>query len=484
MPKTGRIFLLSFLFIVGIILSAPPFNQGWLQWFCYIPFFMILKNIRWRWLPLWGFLTFLTINLFLLYWIKENSVPAYYLAAISFSLLQVFYLFFSKGILNTGHYFILPLVLTIFDYLRSVGPYGFPLMVSGYSQYQYLPLIQIAALGGVWSVSLFIYTLNTLGFLFWEKKKTKYLFQIILLFSIVISAGLFFKEQPIGQIKVGLIQPNINMFFSDWQEKKEFFFKTYEELSRQASQKKPQLIIWPETSIGLSLRKDREAARRLRSIIERTGTAYLIGNIDERIFSLRYREKYNSAFYINKNGVVIGEHYKEKLIPFIETVNYQLLLPLNIRNNLSAGIFLRGEAEKPLAIKEPPYLATVVICYEAVFGKTVRKTARQGANIIYNLSSDGWSSSLAEHQLNFMVNIFRAIENRLYLVRVSDNGISAVISPRGKTLAIIPAFQEGVAVEDVPLLKNTSFYTQHGDVLILILFLTIIFYLISRLTKK
>lgn len=484
MKNKPNILLLSLLFILGIILSAPPFNWSWLQWFCYIPFFMILKNIRWRWLPLWGFLTFFIINLFLLFWIKENSSLAYYLAAGSFSLLQLFFLFLTKQLINRGHYFVLPLLLTVFDYLRSLGPYGFPLMVAGYSQYQYLYLIQIAAFGGVWAVSLLLYSFNTLGLLFLETKKLKFLAAGILLILITLSSSLFFQEKSLGQIKVGLIQPNINMYLNDWEQNKDIFFKAYEQLSLVAAQEKPQLIIWPETSIGLSLRKDKAAAKKLREIIEKTETDYLIGNVDERMFSLRYQEKYNSAFYINKKGVVVGEHYKEKLIPFIETINYQLLLPLNIRNNLTAGIFLKGYSQKPLAIKEHGYLATVVICYEAVFGNIVRKTTRQGANIIYNLSSDGWSSSLAEHQLNFMVNVFRAIENRLYLVRVSDNGISAIISPRGKILAQIPAFQQGTIVKEVPLLKNSSFYSQHGDLIIAILAALILIYFIVKIVNK
>jgi len=282
-----------------------------------------------------------------------------------------------------------------------------------------------------------IYLVGVLIYLFFLKRKIIYLWPIIIVLALNLFFWISFSAGQIDkQIRVALIQPNIPMNVPDWKIKKNEYLAVYAKMALQASKDNPDLIIFPETAIGVSLRQDRDAARQIRDIIDRSSCSLLLGNVDEFLFSLKYRERYNSAYFIDKQGVVAGEHYKSRLVPFLES-----------------GAYRQGKTG-PLTIPGfTGYKAAVIICFEALFPDTVSKISKD-ANIIFNLSSDGWSDSLAEHQLNLSFNVFRAVENRLYLVRVSDNGISAVISPRGEILETIPAFVSGVKVVTVPLLSK------------------------------
>jgi apolipoprotein N-acyltransferase len=471
---------LIFLYTGAVILCYPPFNLWFLSWVAFVPLLFILKN-RTTKLFLLLIPQFL-INLFVLYWLKPVSSSLYYTLCIIFSFIGLLPILIAKFCKEKNNSILIPGLFTVFEYLRTLGPYGFPFLVIGYTQYKIPYLIQPAALGGVWLISFLIYTVNYLIYKYITSKDRKYLKITFLIFTAMIIYGLPFKEEKIDSLKIALIQPNTNMFLNNWDKKQDDYFLLYKTLSQQTLAEKPQLIIWPETAVGISLRKDRNTAKKLRKIINELQSDILLGNIDEHLLSLKFKEKYNSAFYINKYGQVIDEHQKTRLIPFIEIINYQLFLPLNLREKIKSGVYLKGNKIRPLKITN--YKAATIICFEAVFGDHVQKITKQRTNIIYNLSSDGWSNSLAEHQLNFMVNIFRAVENRLYVVRISDNGISGIISPRGSIISIIPAFQQGTLTKTVPLLNNYSFYAKHGDLFIKLLTLFCLIYPIRTICRS
>lgn len=474
MKETFKYLILIISYVIATIYSFPPYNFWFLAWIGTVPLFLLLEYKPLKILML--LIPQFIINLIVLSWLKELDQQLYYLLSGLFAVLSMIPILLSKLANHKDHAYFSPGIFTICEYIRTLGPYGFPFLVIGYTQYKIPYLIQLADLGGVWLISFLIYTVNYLIYKYIKTKQNKYPLIIIIIFVLTIGYGIFFKEIKYNSIKIGLIQPNTNMFLNDWENKEEQYLKLYYDLSAQTLEYSPQLILWPETAIGISLRKSRNTAKKIRTMISELGTDILLGNIDEHLLSLKYKEKYNSAFYIDRTGKVLGEHHKIKLIPFMEIINYQLLLPLNIREKIKSGIYLKGSSTAPLDL--PGYRAATVICFEAVFGDYVQKMTKNKANIIYNLSSDGWSTSLAEHQMNFMVNIFRAVENRLYVVRISDTGISGIISPRGNIIASIPAFQQGVLVQTVPLLKNHSFYAKHGDLFIKLLAL---FYLIYPL---
>jgi apolipoprotein N-acyltransferase len=104
------------------------------------------------------------------------------------------------------------------------------------------------------------------------------------------------------------------------------------------------------------------------------------------------------------------------------------------------------------------------ICYEAIFPSLVRRFAAGGAELLVNITNDAWyGTTSAPHQHLAMV-AFRAIENRRYLVRAANTGITAVVDPRGRVLEPTRLFDTTVLVREVPFVAETTFYTRHGNV--------------------
>jgi len=439
-----RRFGLSFAYLLLNLLIYPPFNLGGLAFFAYLPFLFLLD----AGIPAGFYFGLMLIyNLLYFLWLAQTNVPGWLALSLLFALgsLPGFYLaryFWRKKQLVS-----LSLLLAGFEYLRVVTDYTLPFQIIGYSQWNIYPVLQLASLGGVWLVSWFVYSVNLVIYTLWRFRKLRW-FWLAVLLGLLLLANNKFEPQYTRSIRIALIQTNLRL--DDNKLDEELFWRMYTEACRQASRQKPDLYIWPEVALPYSLRENRESARRLHNLLSELNADIILGNRDSDNFSLRYNDNYNAAFYINKHGVVAGTHYKQKLIPFLETANHRLpFLPYFIRNKIRAGIYRPGNDRNLFTIR-PDLRIAPLICYEAVNGSYVRLFTRQKPQFIVNVSSDGWSRSLTEHQLNFHFNIFRAVENRLYLARVAEDGISAVISPQGVILAILPVFTSGNIVFDVP----------------------------------
>jgi apolipoprotein N-acyltransferase len=118
----------------------------------------------------------------------------------------------------------------------------------------------------------------------------------------------------------------------------------------------------------------------------------------------------------------------------------------------------RGSAE--------PTRASALICYEAIFPDLTRRFVQNGAQLLVNVSNDAWyGRTAAPYQLLAMIAV-RAVENRLPLVRATNTGVSAVVTPDGTILEQTPLFEEAVIVADVELVRGFSLYTRFGDWLV------------------
>ena len=105
------------------------------------------------------------------------------------------------------------------------------------------------------------------------------------------------------------------------------------------------------------------------------------------------------------------------------------------------------------------------ICYEAIFPDLVRGFAQGGAEMLVNITNDGWYGRSSAPYQHLAMASFRAVENGKYLVRAANTGISAVVDPRGRVLESTALFEATVLVRDVPFVPGTTFYARHGDVL-------------------
>ena len=104
------------------------------------------------------------------------------------------------------------------------------------------------------------------------------------------------------------------------------------------------------------------------------------------------------------------------------------------------------------------------ICYEAIFPGLVRRFAAGGAELLVNVTNDAWYGTTSAPYQHLAMAAFRAVENRRYMVRAANTGITAVVDPWGRVLAPTRLFDRTVLVREVPFVAGTTFYTRHGDV--------------------
>jgi apolipoprotein N-acyltransferase len=103
------------------------------------------------------------------------------------------------------------------------------------------------------------------------------------------------------------------------------------------------------------------------------------------------------------------------------------------------------------------------ICYEAIFPDLVRHFAARGAEMLVNITNDGWYGRTSAPYQHFAMVVFRAVENERYVVRAANTGVSGVVDPRGRVLHRTNLFDRTAVVADVPFVGTQTFYTRHGD---------------------
>jgi apolipoprotein N-acyltransferase len=223
------------------------------------------------------------------------------------------------------------------------------------------------------------------------------------------------------------------------------------------------LIVWPEGAIPDFLPADIGSVRNAPVLPWMgNGSAFLVGSYAQN----RDKKRYNAAFAVHPDGKVPVPYFKQVLIPFGEYMPFASLFPWLREINPGACIFTAGTGVKVLEYPmhrkdgtEYRLKVSPIICYEDTLPALSRKATLAGAELLVNLTYDtcfGHSVAPDEHHL---IAAFRAIENRRFLVRATNTGLSAVVDPLGRTIARIPSFSEGTVTARVSLLKYQSAYT-------------------------
>jgi len=458
-----RLIALPFLSSVLYILSFPNFNQNWLAWVALTPLALIARRSSPRHSFLWGWLSGTLAYAGILYWIIVTFQAAHLSTGLAClcQMLLAGYLGLYWGVwawfIHKGQTpFVGAAAWVALEYLRTYLLSGFPWTLLADSQVRILPLIQIASITGIYGVSFLIVFVN-LAVAEWRLKPIVLSLGMLVLTFFYGSYRMNSHPKPEGpEIRIALLQGNIDQYKKWDKSYVEEIEKTYENLVIQATQSKPDIIIWPETSVPGYLMQDAVLDSWLQPMIKRSHTHHLVG-----VPIMDSQMAYNSAFSIDPEGNLDGFYAKQHLVPFGEIVPWAGFLGkfIHVLNDL--GGFTTGHWPPVLDIAGHP--VGVNICYEAIFPNLVRQSVKGGAVLIANMTNDGWYMRTAAPYQHWAPNIFRAVENDRWLVRADNTGISGIIEPTGRVQAASRIFEPCVIQGSVAPQSALTLYTRFGD---------------------
>jgi len=480
-----RNILLSLLSGVLLILSFPNFDLEFLAWIAFVPLlYAIDGKTRLQAFAL-GFLTGLVSYLGILYWIivavhTYGNIPLLISALIL--LLLVGYLSLFTGTfafltrrvpLSSGIQTILffPILWSALEYLRSFFLTGFPWANVGYSQHLNLPFIQMADFTGPYGLSFVILLVNST--LFWTLRqwidrtfpvREVLITLLVLLVSMIYGylkmdrVGQYMLQQP--SLKVALTQGNIDQSIK-WDESfQKETLKIYERLSLKAAEQRPDLIIWPETATPFFFQQATEFHPMLLNIPHKTNAFLLFGSPSFKIEKGKVSH-YNSAYLASPSKEIVGRYDKIHLVPYGEYVPLGEIIPLG---SLGEGIgnFKSGKEIYNFSLAQGKF--GVVICFEIIFPDLCRRFVKDGAHFLVTITNDAWFGRTSAPEQHFAMAVFRAVENRVFIARAANTGVTGFIDPRGKVMRRGEIFTEEAMTETIRLSKKKTFYTLYGDV--------------------
>ena len=491
-----RDLTLTLLTAVALTLAFPPFRLGFLAYWGVIPFLLLLENKGPGPAFRWGYLTGLLFSLLALYWISWTTLPG---AIATITVHPLYYSLFAvllipmRRLWPTGYLIAVPFLWTAIEYLKSLGDLGFPWLTLGYTQTYYLQLIQYASFTSVYGVSFWVVCLNVLLLAMWQFRENKRL-----LFGLAATLLLFFvipyfyslavmqhSEEPKEQIRVGLVQGNVDPY-QKWEKNfVEQNFQIFETLSRQLTKNQPDVVIWPETATPTWLLHKSADLQRVRQLALEIGAPILTGIPDYVFLDDNSYRTYNSAALIYGDDRPIPTYAKKHLVPFGERVPYEDDIPFFkewlAKLEMGEGNWSPGSEIKLFGLEahasggstgvyKPIHLAAI-ICFESIFPDEVAEFVRQGADLLVVITNDAWfgrpsvpfwlSGGIYQHA---QIAIFRAIENHISIARCANTGITETIDPYGRIRKRAPIFKEAVVSDAVPLRHEMTFFSRHGNV--------------------
>jgi len=483
-------FLPAFASGILVILSFPAFDIFPLAWVAFVPLILSVCNKTAGKAFITGYVFGITYFFGTLYWIY-HSIHYYggisLLSSVCLVILLCCYLalyvamfaaIFSSIIRKTKlpALLIAPVIWVVLEFLRSYALTGFPWVSIGYSQYKFLPLIQISDVTGVYGVSFLVLAVNGAVadiFLLEKRLKQMPLFPrsstvagfVLLLLALLSSLAYGFwrlgEERKGHAIRVSVVQGNIE------QDKKwEPLFQDevldiYFNLSRRAAESSPQLIVWPETSVPFLFGYDAKNTEKLIEFQKGLASYLLFGSVMVHERSAGKMLLTNSAVMLNREGQTTYVYDKIHLVPFGEYVPLRSILFFIDKIVAGIGDYIPGK-QYIRAETEFGSFGTL-ICYEVVFPGLVRKFYTQGGDFIVNITNDAWFGKTAGPYQHFAMAVFRAIENRKPLIRSANTGISGFIDSSGRISARTQLFQRLVLTDTIKTDGTLTFYSKYGD---------------------
>lgn len=514
--------LLAILSAVLLILAFPGFEFWFLAWFALIPLFVAIdrekeffaKSFLTGWLFGTGFffgtcwwLTFAPIT--------YAGVPALlaYILLFCAALAAGFYIALFGGIYSLflkrfGTWGILaaPFLWTAIEFLR-LWTTGNNWNAVGYSQAFQKNMIQTAGIGGVFLITFAIILFNSYIFLNFSKIlkevkpfKTKndwiafgLIFAIfVLMFTVPDLTREKIKRQKESVSRIVAVQPNVPMSGLNrekWRTLRQRQIEQAEEALQEIKREKPNAdrqtpttVILPESPMNFQYEEDPEFRSFINSFAQRNNVSVLFNSAEPD----RRRENgfFNSAVLVSEKGEKTAQYDKVYLLPFGEKVplpeSIEWIVPTMV------GRFSNGEEYDLLPFGDAK--AGVMICFESHFPSLSREYARGGADVLIEMTNDGYLGNTPVLRQHLASAVFRAVETNRPVLRVTNVGITAYVNEWGEVLDAADVYKEDVRIWSISKSDGEqTIYTKYGEWfawLCSILSLALLFFCLIKIKAK
>ena len=466
---------------VLLALAFPEPHWGWLAWVALVPLLMVALDAKPAAAFGWGFLQGLVFYSITLEWLfgffrsyGQMTIPASVgvlgLLVIMMSLYTGAYALGVRAMRRSGVAWALavsPFLWTGLELLRTRMPVlGFPWNLLGYSVSSNIGLVQLTALTGIYGLSFVVAGYNALVLWAWRERRGNPMAiwaAATIALAVVIIAGGWLVPMPEGRNTAHLVQLNLQpevSFPANWEQLHAAQLQAFDDLSIAAGRSAPGLVVWPEAPAPFSM-QDPSFAARAKRIAGESQSDFLVG-IDRWTFPRgKPAEASNSAVMLDPAGNVVFHYDKMHLVPFGEYVPWRRYL--TFARNLIGGIgdFTPGKVREVGQL--PGGKFGVFICYEAIFPNEVRQFADRGAGLLINISDDGWYGRTEALEQHLNMARVRAVENRRWLLRDTNTGITAAIDPYGRIRARLPAETPAALTVRYNFRSGRTLYTRWGD---------------------
>jgi apolipoprotein N-acyltransferase len=477
--------LLSGLFLA---LSFPRWELFPLAWVAFIPLLFAVRNASSTQSFLIGWIAGLVYFAGTLSWVtismtQYGKIPqpiSYLLMLLLVAYCAVYIGLFAAGTRlvlqrkNRWALLFIPALWVTLEYSRGQLLSGFPWSALAYSQYRFLPLIQIADLASIYGIGFLIVLVNVALYEIiqrgWKAHQIAWR-EVILaggLLLISLGYGIYRLDQPMGEersLTVTVVQGNIEQD-QKWDARlRDETLQKYKLLSLASLQgggSRPELMVWPESAAPFFFQTEAALRKELLDLAQEEKFYLLFGSPAFKSAPSGQIALLNSAFLLSPAAEVVGRYDKIHLVPFGEYVPLSSLL--FFVNKLVEGIgeFIPGR--EATVMEAAGTRIGTVICFEVIFPEVVRRFVQNGASVMTTITNDAWFGESAAPYQHFSMVVFRSIENRVPFARSANTGISGFIDAHGRILKQSPLFTEAALTESLHPGIRRTFYTAYGDI--------------------